>query len=96
MTLPRTYAGNQESHEPHGWNVAKQILVSTVQAELHSGRLKINRNLKEAPILERELQDFQVSITLSGNATFSTRVGAHERTVVCYDGDMRQLTQGGQ
>ncbi|RLC96630.1 MAG: hypothetical protein DRI46_13720, partial [Chloroflexi bacterium] len=32
-------AGNQESQEMHGWNVAKQILVSTVQAELHSGRL---------------------------------------------------------
>jgi hypothetical protein len=75
-------AGNQESWEDHGWNVAKQILVSTVQAELHSGRLKINKNLKEAPILERELQDFQVSITPSGNATFSARVGAHDDLVL--------------
>ena len=75
-------AGNQESWEAHGWNVAKQILVSTVQAELHSGRLKINKNLKEAPILERELQDFQVSITPSGNATFSARVGAHDDLVL--------------
>ena len=75
-------AGNQESQEMHGWNVAKQILVSTVQAELHSGRLKINKNLKDAPILERELQDFQVSITPSGNATFSARVGAHDDLVL--------------
>jgi len=75
-------AGNRETWEKHGWNVAKQILVSTVQAELHSGRLKINKNLKEAPILERELQDFQVSITPSGNATFSARVGAHDDLVL--------------
>jgi hypothetical protein len=75
-------AGNQETYELHGWNVAKQILVSTVQAELHSGRLKINKDLKEAPILERELQDFQVSITPSGNATFSARVGAHDGLVL--------------
>jgi hypothetical protein len=75
-------AGNQETQEMHGWNVAKQILVSTVQAELHSGRLKVNKNLKDAPILERELQDFQVSITPSGNATFSARVGRHDDLVL--------------
>ncbi len=75
-------AGNQESQEMHGWNVAKQILVSTVQAELHSGRLKIDRKLKDGPILKSELQDFQVSITPSGNATFSARVGAHDDLVL--------------
>ena len=72
----------QVSKEPHGWNVAKQILVSTVQAELHVGRLQIDRNLKQASILTRELQDFQVSITPAGNATFSARVGAHDDLVL--------------
>ena len=63
-------AGMQVSREPHGWNVAKQILVSTVQAELHVGRLQIDRNLKEASILTRELQDFQVSITPRAAPTY--------------------------
>lgn len=75
-------AGMQVSREPHGWNVAKQILVSTVQAELHVGRLQIDRNLREALLLTRELQDFQVSITPAGNATFSARVGAHDDLVL--------------
>jgi len=75
-------AGNQETQEMHGWNVAKQILISTVQAELHSGRLRVNKDLADAPILECELQDFQVSITPSGNATFNARVGRHDDLVL--------------
>jgi len=55
---------------------------TTVQAELHSGRLKVNEDLKDGPILKSELQDFQVSITPSGNATFSARVGAHDDLVL--------------
>jgi len=75
-------ADNQETQEMHGWNVAKQILVSTVQAELHSGRLKVGRKLKDGPILKSELQNFQASIAPSGNATFSARVDAHDDLVL--------------
>ncbi|WP_288131780.1 hypothetical protein [Microbulbifer sp.] len=65
-----------------GVTVPKVTLVSKVQAELHAGRLKISGKLPDAPVLVKELQDFRVSYTQAGNATFNAREGAHDDLVL--------------
>lgn len=59
----------------------KGELVSKLQALLHAGELHIAASLPDAPVLLRELQDFRVRFTESGNATFNAREGAHDALV---------------
>ena len=60
----------------------KGELVSKLQALLHAGELRIAASLPDAPVLLRELQDFRVRFTESGNATFNAREGAHDDLVL--------------
>jgi len=76
-------AGDSETLNDHGvWHVAKLLLVSTVQALLHDGRLQIQKDLPEAPVLKVELEDFRASVTDSGRWTFGARSGAHDDLVL--------------
>ena len=76
-------AGVTETLNEHGiWHVAKLLLVSTVQALLHDGRLQIQKDLPEAPILKLELEDFRATVTDSGRWTFGARSGAHDDLVL--------------
>ncbi len=76
-------AGDNETVNEHGiWHVAKLLLVSTVQALLHDGRLQIQKDLPEAPILKLELEDFRANVTDSGRWTFGARSGAHDDLVL--------------
>jgi hypothetical protein len=62
--------------------VPKLTLVSRLQALLHEGRLKIQKELSEAETLVRELQDFQVEFTPAGHLTFNARAGKHDDLVL--------------
>ena len=53
-----------------------------MQALLHDGRLQIQKDLPEAPILKLELEDFRASVTDSGRWTFGARSGAHDDLVL--------------
>jgi len=64
------------------WRVPKLILVSRVQALLHSGQLKIHRSLADAPALVSELQDFRCHVTANGHWTFNARSGKHDDLVL--------------
>ena len=76
-------AGDNETLNEQGiWHVAKLLLVSTVQALLHDGRLQIQKDLPEAPILKLELEDFRATVTDSGRWTFGARSGAHDDLVL--------------
>lgn len=75
-------SGNNPERTPVGWSVPKTILVSHVQAKLHTGDLRIAKELSEAQTLTRELQDFRVRFTTAGNATFGAREGAHDDLVL--------------
>jgi Terminase RNaseH-like domain len=76
-------AGDSETLNDHGiWHVAKLLLVSTVQALLHDGRLQIQKDIPEAPVLKVELEDFRASVTDSGRWTFGARSGAHDDLVL--------------
>jgi len=57
-------------------------LVSRLQALLHEGRLKIQKELSEAETLVRELQDFRVEFTAAGHLTFNARSGRHDDLVL--------------
>lgn len=74
--------GRETSGTEAGWSVPKGELVSKLQALLHSGELKIAAGLPDAAVLARELQDFRVRFTESGNATFNAREGAHDDLVL--------------
>jgi hypothetical protein len=75
-------AGKDAQRTPTGWSVPKNILVSGVQAKLHTGQLKVAAGLLDAPILLKEFQDFRVSFTSAGNAIFNARSGKHDDLVL--------------
>ena len=76
-------AGSAETISDRGvHHVAKLLLVSTVQTLLHDGRLQIQKDLPEAPVLKMELEDFRASVTDSGRWTFGARSGAHDDLVL--------------
>ncbi len=62
--------------------VPKLTLVSRLQALLHQGQLKIQKELSEAETLVRELQDFRVEFTATGHLTFNARAGKHDDLVL--------------
>lgn len=74
--------GREVTQRPGGFNVAKLHLVSQLQALLHSQHLAIEPTLPDAATLARELQDFRVTFTDAGNATFNAREGAHDDLIL--------------
>jgi hypothetical protein len=60
------------------FRVPKLTLVSRMQACLHSGALKIQKNLADAPALIRELQDMRANFSDHGHLQISARVGRHD------------------
>jgi len=75
-------AGKDPKKTNTGWSVPKNILVSGVQALLHTGQLKVAAGLLDAPVLLKEFQDFRVTFTSAGNAIFNARQGQHDDLVL--------------
>lgn len=75
-------AGTAETRDGIVSSVPKLTLISRLQALLHEGRLKILRELPEAETLARELQDFRVEYTATGNLTFNARSTKHDDLVL--------------
>jgi hypothetical protein len=75
-------AGKDPLKSPAGWSVPKNILVSGVQAKLHTGQLKVAAGIPDAPVLLKEFQDFRVSFTTAGHAIFNARQGKHDDLVL--------------
>jgi hypothetical protein len=64
-------------------HVPKRELISTVQALLQSGRLKIAEGLPEAATLVRELLAYQVKVSAAGRDTYGAwREGQHDDLVL--------------
>jgi hypothetical protein len=64
------------------WNVPKLTLISQVQALLHSGTLKIQKDLPDAPALIDEMQDFRATVSDAGYWKFGARAGKHDDLVL--------------
>lgn len=75
-------AGNEVHRKERGWSVPKQILMSKLQALLHTEQLKIAAGIADAPVLLREMKDFRVQFSSAGNALFNAREGAHDDLVL--------------
>jgi hypothetical protein len=76
-------AGDQVNYEQGVYRVPKRELVSITQVALQTERLKVAEALAEASVLQREMQNFQVKITLAANDTYGAwREGAHDDLVL--------------
>lgn len=64
------------------WSVAKSLLISGVDARLHSGELRFAAELGEAHALHDELKDFRRHLTSAGRATYQARAGKHDDLVL--------------
>jgi hypothetical protein len=75
-------AGDATTNDGLIYRVPKIELISRVQALLHDGRLKIHKELPDAPVLVSELQDFKADVTDSGYWKFGARAGKHDDLVL--------------
>ena len=57
-------------------------LISTIQALLHDGRLKIHKDLPDIAALVDEMNNIQASVTDSGYWKFGVRSGKHDDLVL--------------
>jgi hypothetical protein len=77
-------AGNEESsgHGLDRWHVAKTILISKLDAALHTGLLRFAADLTEASAIAEELKDFRRKESDAGRATYAARTGRHDDLVL--------------
>ena len=83
-SMPLAYArcgvdhGGNRCDETDGrrWSVAKALLITGVDARLHSGELRFAAELAEAHALAEELKDFRRHLTAAGRATYQARTGS--------------------
>jgi len=75
-------AGIEQSPANGGWHVSKQVLISTLDARLHTGELRFAKELLEAGTMQEELKDFRRKVSVAGRYTFEARVGKHDDLVL--------------
>jgi len=63
-------------------HVAKTVLISTVDAMLHTGTLRFAAALTEAGTMKDELLDFRRKLSDAGRATYAARTGKHDDLVL--------------
>lgn len=64
------------------YNVSKQMLISTLDAKLHTGEFRYAPTLENVSEFVGELVDFRRKVTAAGHATWSHRTGAHDDLVL--------------
>lgn len=72
----------------NGYNVAKYLLASTMQAVFQGRHIRINKDDPNAKLLTKELMDFQVKLTPAGNQQFEHRDGQHDDIVLALAGTL--------
>src|SRR5260221_9370810 len=75
-------AGIEQSHVNGGWHVSKQILISTLDARLHTGELRFAKELLEDGAMQEELKDFRRKVSTAGRFAYEARVGRHDDLVL--------------
>jgi hypothetical protein len=81
-----TITGSLTESTPAGldrWHVGKSVLISRLDALLHTGTLKFAATLSESAAMREELANFRRNVTAAGRATFQARVGRHDDLVLC-------------
>ena len=77
-----TGARGESTVQPYGFNVGKSELVTAVQVEMQTDRLRFAKDMPEVATLVRELKEFQAVINKSGNTIFNAREGQHDDLVL--------------
>ena len=62
--------------------LAKGLLISGLDARLHTGQLRFAAELQEARPMAEELKDFRRRVSAAGRFTFEARVGQHDDLVL--------------
>jgi hypothetical protein len=75
-------AGLEQSWVGGGWHVSKTILISTLDARLHTGELRFAKALLEAGAMQEELKDFRRKVSAAGRYQYEARVGKHDDLVL--------------
>jgi hypothetical protein len=75
-------AGLEQAFVSGSWHVAKQILISTLDARLHTGELRFAKELLEAGTMAEELKDFRRHVSAAGRYSYEARVGRHDDLVL--------------
>jgi hypothetical protein len=68
-------AGDTVSRDGSIFRVSKGHLISRVQSLMHSGRLRVHKDLAHAPALLEELRDFRAEVSDVGHWRYSARAG---------------------
>lgn len=76
-----TFNGQEGRNAQGAYSLPKINLVSRLQALMHTKRLHVPTTLPLRTTFNRELQDFRVSYTAAGNATFNALEGRHDDTL---------------
>lgn len=75
-------AGDKFSETDTGLRVAKGYLMTTLAAGLGTGELRISKNVQDIAELKRQLEDFQVGTSTTGQQTFASSQTAHDDSVL--------------
>jgi hypothetical protein len=75
-------AGDTQSWADGGWHVSKTILISTLDARLHTGELRFAKELTEADTMAEELRDFRRHVSASGRFQYEARATKHDDLVL--------------
>jgi hypothetical protein len=77
-----TACDNQTALHGKRWHVAKSLLMSNLDARLHTGELRIAAELQQSNALQEELKDFRRKVSAAGRYSFEARVGKHDDLVL--------------
>jgi hypothetical protein len=75
-------AGTEQSGGFKGYHVPKSVLISALDARLHTGELRFAAELQEAGTLADELKDFRRKVSAAGRYSYEARVGRHDDLVL--------------
>lgn len=64
------------------WHVPKGILISALDARLHTGELRFACDLPEASTMAEELKDFRRHVSAAGRFSYEARTGKHDDLVL--------------
>jgi hypothetical protein len=67
---------------PRKWHVPKGVLISNLDAKMHTGELRFAAELREAGAMAEELKDFRRKVGQTGRLTFGARVTKHDDLVL--------------
>jgi len=77
-----TAGDNQTRHGERRYHVPKTLLISALDARLHTGELRFASSLSEADTLRDELRDFRRHISAAGRFSYDARSGKHDDLVL--------------